>query len=190
MQMQNQLSAKEEAALLKMFKDKATKQEAFVTCINCFQQKIYWHIRRIVIGHEDADDVLQNTFIKVWENVSNFRAESKLSTWIYTIATNEALQFLKKQKKNSFVSIEHIHESLSQNLKTDPYFNGNHLQLLLQEAILTLPEKQRLVFNMKYFDEMKYEEIASILGTSVGGLKASYHHAVNKIEKHIKMKVS
>jgi RNA polymerase sigma factor (sigma-70 family) len=188
--MQNQLSAKEEAALLKMFRDEATKQAAFVTCINCFQQRIYWHIRRIVIGHEDADDVLQNTFIKVWENIANFRAESKLSTWIFSIATNEALQFLNKQKKNQFVPIEHLQEQLAQSLKTDVYFNGDQLQLALQEAILALPEKQRLVFNMKYFDEMKYEEIAQILGTSVGGLKASYHHAVNKVEQHIKRKLS
>lgn len=188
--MQNKLNAEQEAALLKMFNNEATKQEAFVLCIDSFQQRIYWHIRRIVIGHEDADDVLQNTFVKVWENMSKFRAESKLSTWIYTIATNEALQFLNKQKKNRLVSIEQLQENLSQTLKTDPYFNGDQLQLVLQEAILTLPEKQRLVFNMKYFEEMKYEEIAQVLGTSVGGLKASYHHAVGKVENYIKRKLS
>jgi len=135
-----------------------------------------------VIGHDDADDVLQNTMVKVWRSVGNFRAESGLYTWLYRIATNEALTFLKQKKKRTFAPWVDVEQKISETLESDAWFNGDEIQLKLQQAILKLPEKQRIVFNMKYFDEVKYEEMSKILGTSVGALKASYHHAVKKIE--------
>ena len=188
--MRKQLNNHEEAELLKKFRNKATKHTAFVECLGFFQVPIYWHIRRIVISHADADDLSQNTFIKVWEKIDDFRADSKLYTWIYSIATNEALQFLKRKKQLQSLHAEENDLYLLNTLKTDPYFNGNQLQQSLQEAILSLPEKQRLVFNMKYHENLKYEEISEILQTSVGALKASYHHAVKKIELFIQKKLS
>lgn len=140
----------------------------------------------MVIDHDDADDLTQITFIKVFEKIENFRADSKLYTWIYRIATNECLMFLNKKRKRFFIPIVDVEQGLSNKLEADVYFNGNEIQKKLQKAILTLPEKQRLVFNLKYFEEMKYEDMAEILNTSVGALKASYHHAIKKIEEFLK----
>jgi RNA polymerase sigma-70 factor (ECF subfamily) len=164
---------------------KGKKDDAFNIILEQYKQRLYWHIRKIVISHEDTDDVLQNTFIKVWKNIGGFRAESRLYTWLYRIATNESISFLKKKKLRTFIPLIQNEYDLSETIESDPYFNGNETQKKLQKALLMLPEKQRIVFNMKYFDDMKYEEIAEILNTSVGALKASYHHAVKKIEKYL-----
>ncbi|MGB0368728.1 MAG: RNA polymerase sigma factor [Flavobacteriales bacterium] len=175
-----------EKELIREFKDPASRNFAFSKLVNTYQERLYWHIRRIVIDHDDADDVLQNTFIKAFKNLDKFREDSQLFTWLYRIATNESLTFLKKKKKNIFVSMDDVSHQLSSTLESDPELSGDAIQLKLQQAILSLPNKQRLVFNMKYFEEMKYDEISEILETSVGALKASYHHAVKKIEAHIK----
>lgn len=164
---------------------KGKKDDVFNIILEQYKQRLYWHIRKIVISHEDTDDVLQNTFIKVWKNLGDFRADSKLYTWLYRIATNESISFLKKKKIRTFIPLVQNEYDLSETIESDPYFNGNETQKKLQKALLMLPEKQRIVFNMKYFDDMKYEEIAEILSTSVGALKASYHHAVKKIEKYL-----
>ncbi len=152
-----------------------------------YQEKLYWHIRKMLLSHDDTNDVLQNTFLKAWNGIDNFRGESQISTWLYRIATNETLTFLANKRTRNIQSINDVEDLLLQNLRSDNYINGNEAQLKLQRAILTLPEKQRLVFNMKYFDEMKYEEMEAILGTTVGALKASYHHAVKKIEKFLEL---
>ncbi len=172
--------------LVRLFKSKSQKKEAFTLIVKIYQERLYWHIRNIVLIHEDADDVIQNTFIKIWENLSNFNEDAKLYTWMYRIATNESLNFLNKNKKHRLTSLGDHEKTLENTLVGDPWFNGNEAQKKLQEALLSLPEKQRLVFNMKYFQELKYREIAEILDTSVGALKASYHHAVKKIETFIK----
>jgi RNA polymerase sigma-70 factor (ECF subfamily) len=169
--------------ILRAFAQHTSKHMAFEWLLNTYQQKTYWHIRRIVINHDDADDVLQNTMIKVWENLHQFKGNAKLYTWIYRIATNEALNFLNKQKHHQ--NIEETSPELLNHLTTAGYFNGNSAELKLQQAIINLPEKQRLVFNLKYFDNMKYEEMSEVLETSVGALKASYHHAVKKIEEYL-----
>ena len=153
--------------------------------IEKYQQKLYWQIRKIVINHDDADDVMQNTFIKVWKGLENFKAESQLFTWLYRIATNESLTFLRQKQKQNTVSLHPIEYQLSKSLESDVYFKGDDIQMKLQQAILTLPEKQRIVFNMRYFDEMAYEEMSGVLETSVGALKASYHHAAKKIEEFL-----
>lgn len=173
--------------LLTLFRNKDNKNYAFNLIVRKYQKRLYWHIRKIVINHDDTDDVLQNTFIKVWKGLENFKQASQLYTWLYRIATNEALSFLKqKRTKYFFIPIGDVEKQLINTLKSDEYFNGDEIQLKLQKAILTLPEKQRIVFNMKYFDEMKYNKMAEILQTSVGALKASYHQAVKKIEKYLK----
>lgn len=151
-----------------------------------YQERLYWHIRRITLDHSDADDVLQETFIKVWKGIPKFRGESSLFTWLYRISTNEALAFLRKKKRNRFISFGSTEHNLGQNLVSDPELKGDKIQLKLQQAILKLPEKQRIVFNLKYFEEMKYEDMSKVLDTSVGALKASYHHAVKKIEAFLK----
>ena len=171
--------------LLDLFRDENSRNYAYNLIVRKHQKRLYWHIRRIVIVHEDADDVLQNTLIKAWKGLLNFKEEAKLYTWLYRIASNEAISFLNKKKKRFFIPINDVEHELTNHLESDESFSGNQIQLKLQKAILTLPEKQRLVFNMKYFDDMKYAEISEILETSVGGLKASYHHAVKKIEKYI-----
>lgn len=171
--------------LAELFRIKEKKNYAFNIIIHRYQERLYWHIRKIVIDHNDADDILQNTFIKVWDNLESFRKEASLYTWLYRIATNESLSFLNKKKKKFFLPLVDVENRLSEAIESDEYFSGDEIQLKLQKALLTLPEKQRLVFNMKYFDEMKYEDIAKILNTSVGALKASYHHAVKKIEKYL-----
>lgn len=174
----------EDEEILKKFSVEKTRNEAFNLLLNKYQQKIYWHIRRLVVNHDDADDLVQETFIKVWKNLHNFRSDSQLYTWLYRIATNECITFLNRKKLKSSISLDDSPD-LSNTLAEGSYFNGDKAQLKLQQALLTLPEKQRLVFNMKYFDDLKYEEISQILGTSVGALKASFHLAVKKIEQFL-----
>ena len=171
--------------LIDLFKQGDNKNYAFNLLVRKYQEKVYWHVRKIVINHEDANDLTQNIFIKIFKNLRNFRQDSELFTWIYRIATNESISFLNKKRKKLFLPIVDVEQGFINSLKDDPYFNGDELQLKLREAILKLPEKQRIIFNMKYFDEMKYEDMAGILKTSTGALKASYHHAVKKIEKYI-----
>jgi|TARA_R110000868_G_C10543154_1_gene735149 RNA polymerase sigma factor (sigma-70 family) len=175
-----------EDILVEQLKTEATQKKAFELLVNTYKEKLYWHIRRIVLDHDDTDDVLQNTFIKVFKNISGFKGDSKLYSWMYRIATNEALTFLKNKSKNLGVTNSEIQEVLVNKLETDVYFEGDYIQLQLQKAIATLPDKQKLVFNMKYFQELKYEEISEILETSVGALKASYHLAAKKIESFLK----
>lgn len=174
--------------LIKRLHDPKTLQAAFSELVREFSEPLYWQIRKIVIGHDDANDVLQNTFIKVWTSIENFRGDSKLSTWLYRIAINESITFLNKQRAQNNVSLDDADTYLISRLEGDEYFDGDEAQLKLQKAVLMLPEKQRIVFNMKYFDEMKYEDISEILETSVGALKASYHHAVKKIEEFLSTK--
>ncbi|HAL50688.1 MAG TPA: RNA polymerase subunit sigma, partial [Sphingobacterium sp.] len=165
------------------FAEESTREEAFRLLLKKYQQKIYWHVRRMVIDHDDADDVVQDIFVKVWKNLGNFREDSQLYTWLYRIATNECITFLNKKKQKQNVSLDDDTTAyLAETLADGNYFNGDKAQMKLQQALLTLPEKQKLVFNMKYFEDMKYEEISEVLGTSVGALKASYHLAVKKIE--------
>ncbi len=167
-------------------RDANKRDLAFHVLVKTYQERLYWHIRKIVMNHDDADDVLQNTFLKVWRSIEGFREESSLYTWLYRIATNESITFLNSKKKKSLVALNEESEYLLENLTSDPYFEGDEIQLKLQKAIVRLPEKQRIVFNMKYFDEMKYDDMAEILNTSVGALKASYHHAVKKVEDYLK----
>jgi RNA polymerase sigma-70 factor (ECF subfamily) len=162
-----------------------TQNEAFQKLLQDYQKPLYHHIRNIVLNHDDADDVLQNTFIKVFQNLKKFKGDSKLFSWMYRIATNEALTFIKQKAQKNKVSTEELQNKTIDNLKADVYFDGDEIQIKLQKAIALLPQKQQLVFKMKYFEELKYEEIAAILETSVGALKASYHHAVKKIEAYI-----
>lgn len=171
--------------LLIQFRDPVTKEKAFTTIIKKYQEKLYWHVRRMVIEHEDANDVLQNIFIRVWNGLENFREDSQLYTWLYRIATNECLTFLEQQKKKSAVSLSDVESGLSNKLRADKDFDANKLEWKLQLAIQQLPEKQRIVFNLRYYDEMPYEEMSKALETSEGALKASYHHAVKKIEDYI-----
>ncbi|TDQ29430.1 RNA polymerase sigma factor [Zeaxanthinibacter enoshimensis] len=175
-----------EKTLVDQLQNKDTQPQAFEVLVTTYKERLYWHIRKIVMDHDDADDVLQNTFIKVFKNIEGFKGESKLFSWMYRIATNEALMFLKTKSRKLGVTGNELQEQLAENLKADVYFEGDEIQLKLQKAIATLPEKQKLVFNMKYFEELKYEEISEILETSVGGLKASYHLATKKIEAFLK----
>ena len=156
--------------------------QGFRLVVGKYSTRLYWHIRRLVILHEDADDALQNTFINAWRNISNFRSESSLYTWLYAIATNEALALIYKRTRNSAVSLDDLGSWFANSTEGSTWFDGDEAQLKLQNAILKLPEKQRIVFNLKYFDEMTYEDMSIVLKTSVGALKASYHHAVKKIE--------
>ena len=172
--------------LLEMMKIPEKRDYVFNHIINSYQEQTYWHIRKILISHEDSNDVTQNTFIKVFENLRKFKGESKIFTWIYRIATNESLSFLKKKKKFFFQSLDSVSVSLKNNLESDIYFDGTQAEKKLQQAILSLPLRQRIAFNMKYFDKMKYEEISDVLGTSIGALKANYHHAQNKIKEFLK----
>lgn len=169
--------------ILKLYRDDSSRNMALHYLIQKYQQKLYWHIRKIVINHDDTDDVLQNTFIKTWKGLAGFKEESQLYTWLYRIATNESLTFLKQKQRANTTSIHPIEYQLSKSLETDSFFSGDEIQLKLQQAILTLPEKQRIVFNMRYYDETPYEQMSAILDTSVGALKASYHIAAKKIEE-------
>ncbi len=176
----------DDAIILQKFAESNTREEAFGMLLDKYQQKIYWHVRRFVLDHDDANDLVQDIFIKVWKNLDRFRADAQLYTWIYRIATNECITFLNKRKQNLNISLDDESSGfLADTLTETSYFNGDQAQIKLQEALLTLPDKQRLVFNMKYFDDLKYEEISEIVGTSVGALKASYHLAVKKIERFL-----
>ncbi len=175
--------------ILEKYREPSTRNWAFNLLVRQYQQKIYWHVRKMVIDHDDANDLVQDTFIKVWNSLENFRGDSQLYTWIYRIATNECLNFLSKKRRKFFLPIGDVEGELLNKLETNADYitsgsdpSGEEIQLKLQRALLKLPDKQRLVFNMKYFDDMKYEEIANITGTSVGALKASYHLAVKKVE--------
>ena len=174
-----------EDEFLENFQKKETQQKAFTSLIKEYQERLYWHIRKIVIVHDDTDDVLQNTFVKIWKGLSKFRYDSKLYTWMYKIATNEAITFITDKRKKLSMLGENIDNYLNNAIENSMYIDGDEIKKKLQKAILLLPEKQRIVFNMKYFDNMKYDDMAEILETSVGALKASYHHAKNKIEEII-----
>lgn len=172
----------DEKELVRQLQNEKTAHKAFETVLHTYTEPVYWQIRRMVLNHDDANDIVQNVFIKAWTNLHNFRGDAKLSTWLFKIAVNESINFLNKEKHRIQSSGDGEEESsLLRNLEADEYFDGDDLQAELQVAISKLPEKQRLVFNMRYYDEMKYEEMSEVLGTSVGALKASYHHAVKKI---------
>ena len=175
----------EEIAFIQELLDPKTQNVAFQKLLSDYQRPLYHHIRNIVLNHDDADDVLQNTFIKVFRYLKDFKGESKLYSWMYRIATNEAITFINQKAKRNGMTSEALQSKIVGNLKADSYFDGDEIQLKLQKAIVLLPEKQQLVFKMKYFEEIKYEDLSEILGTSVGALKASYHHAVKKIEKYM-----
>ncbi|RWY47938.1 RNA polymerase sigma factor [Mucilaginibacter gilvus] len=175
----------EDEEILSKFRDEKTRNEAFNMLLKKYQQKIYWHVRRMVIDHDDADDLTQDVFIKVWKNLPGFRNDAQLYTWMYRIATNECITFLNKKKQKNNISLDDVDYELADTLSSSDQFTGDQIQRKLQEAILTLPDKQRLVFNMKYFDDMKYDEMSEVLGTSVGALKASFHLAVKKIEAFV-----
>lgn len=172
--------------LLEQFRNESSRNFAFNLLMRKYQQRLYWHVRKIVIDHDDANDVIQNTFIKVWKSLDGFREDSQLYTWLYRIATNESITFLNQKKKRFLIPFADVEHELAGHLTNDVYFSGDRIQLKLQQAVLKLPTQQRIIFNMKYFDGMKYEEISEILKVTVGALKASYHHAVKKIEKYIK----
>ena len=175
-----------EELIIEKIKDEATRNYGFNLLVREYQERVYWHVRKMVIDHDDADDLVQEIFVKVWKNLGSFREDAKLFTWIYRIATNECLTFLKKKKRKFFVPINDVQAELSSKLENEPGVSGDEIQLKLQKALLTLPDKQRMVFNMKYFDDLKFKEISEITKTSEGALKANYHHAVKKIEEFIK----
>lgn len=175
----------DETEFITRLQEKPSKEKAFRDLLHLYKERLYWHVRKIVISHDDADDVLQNTFIKVYKSIDNFKGESQLYSWLYRIATNEAITFINKNAKRKQVSSEEYQNTIINQLEADVYFEGDAIQLKLQKAIATLPQKQQLVFNMKYFDNLKYKDIADILNTSEGALKASYHIAVKKIEQFL-----
>jgi len=174
-----------EKQLILALQNPRTQDSAFKILLHEHKERLYWHIRNIVKTHNDTDDVLQNTFIKVYKNIGKFKGDSKLYSWLYRIATNESITYLNKMAKQKNISIDDVNIQLADNLHADSYYSGDEIQEKLQKALALLPQKQQLVFNMKYFEEMKYESISEVLGTSVGALKASYHHAVKKIEKYL-----
>ena len=171
--------------LLHLFRDLKIREQAYTSIVKKYQEKLYWHVRRLVVDHDDANDVMQNVFIKVWKGLENFREDAHLYTWLYRIASNESISFLEQQKRRSSVSFDDVSGGLSEKLTADKDFDPNKLEWKLQLAIQQLPEKQRIVFNLRYYDEMPYEEMSKVLETSEGALKASYHHAVKKIEDYI-----
>lgn len=175
----------EEKELIAQLQNEKTRAKSFEILVDLYQKRLYWHIRRIVISHDDADDVLQETFIKIFRSIEKFKGESSLFSWIYRIATNQSFDFLRSKANENHCTIEDLQYDRSSHLQADVYFEGDEIQQKFQQAIATLPEKQQLVFNMKYFEELKYEEISEVLGTSVGALKASYHHAVQKIKNYL-----
>jgi RNA polymerase sigma-70 factor (ECF subfamily) len=180
------LTVATDTELLIQFREPVTKEKAYTAIIKKYQEKLYWHIRRMVVDHDDANDVLQNVFIRVWKGLENFREDSQLYTWLYRIATNESLTFIEQQKKRGAVSLNEDEGGLTNKVRADEHFDFQKLEWKLQLAIQQLPEKQRVVFNLRYYDEMPYEEMSKVLETSEGALKASYHHAVKKIEEFIK----
>ena len=171
-----------EKEIIALLQEPTRQREAFECIVKEYSEQLYWQIRRLVFSHDDANDILQNTFIKAWINIDYFRGDAKMSTWLYRIALNECLTFLNKQRAANHLSIDEADKELLNKLESDTYFDGDDTQKIFLQAIHTLPEKQQIVFNLKYFKEMKYEEISEIIGTSIGALKASYHHAVKKIE--------
>lgn len=173
--------------IVKLFHSDNGEEKAFRSLVSKYGERLYWHIRKIVIDHDDADDVLQNTFIKVWRGLKEFRYEAKLFTWMYRVATNEAINFLNEKRRKTYGNSQEITPALENQLESDSFFCGDSIQRELQKAVLKLPERQRLVFNMKYFDDMKYEDIAAVLDVAVGTLKATYHNAVKKIEESLKI---
>ncbi|MBC6490926.1 RNA polymerase subunit sigma [Flavihumibacter stibioxidans] len=175
----------EDSELLVLFREPASREKAYTAIVKKYQERLYWHIRRMVVGHDDANDVLQNVFIRVWNSLENFREDSKLYTWLYRVATNECLTFLEQQKRKASVPLGDVEEGLSNQVRADKDFDAGKIEWKLQLAIQRLPEKQRLVFNLRYYDEMPYEEMSRVLETSEGALKASYHHAVKKIEDYL-----
>jgi RNA polymerase sigma factor (sigma-70 family) len=175
----------DDASLLEQFREPSARPRVFSLIAEKYSRKLYWHIRRLVVNHEDANDVLQNTLIRAWNGLPMFRNDARLYTWLYRIATNECLNFLEQQRRKMALSIDDMPERLTEQLQAEPGFDSTRLEWRIQMAIQQLPEKQKLVFNLRYFDEMPYEEMSRVLGTSVGALKASYHHAVKKVEKFI-----
>lgn len=175
--------------LLILYREEGKQNYAFNLIVEKYSERLYWHIRKMVASHDDANDILQNSFIKAWSSLAQFREESRLYTWLYRIATNESLTFLKRSKLRSFLSLSDYSKQVENQIEADPWFDGDNTQRIFRKAIMTLPPKQRAVFNMRYYDELKYEEISEILNTSVGALKASYHHAFQKIQKILKESV-
>ncbi|MCC2546542.1 sigma-70 family RNA polymerase sigma factor [Hymenobacter sp. BT175] len=175
----------EDQEILAKFADPAARNVAFNQLVRKYQSKVYWHVRKMVVDHDDADDLTQDVFIKVWNHLGNFRQDASLYTWIYRIATNECLTFLSSKRRKFFLPINDITAELSAKVEADTELAGDEVEMKLQKAILRLPDKQRLVFNLKYYEDMKYEDMAEVTGTSVGALKASYHHAVKKIEQYV-----
>ena len=175
----------EDQEILAKFADPATRNVAFNQLVRTYQQRVYWHVRKMVVDHQDADDLTQDTFVKVWKHLASFRRDASLYTWIYRIATNECLNFLGSKRRKFFLPLNDVTAELTAKVAADPGLAGDEVEQKLQQAILRLPDKQRLVFNLKYYDEMTYEQMAEVTGTSVGALKASYHHAVRKIEKYV-----
>jgi RNA polymerase sigma factor (sigma-70 family) len=175
----------EDPEILLKFQDPATRNLAFNQLVRKYQLKVYWHVRKMVVDHADADDLTQDVFVKVWKNLANFRQDAALFTWIYRIATNECLRFLQSKRRKFFLPLNDVGAELAAKLEADPAIAGDEIALRLQKAILRLPDKQRLVFNLRYYDEMPYEQMAEVTGTSVGALKASYHHAARKIEEYV-----
>jgi RNA polymerase sigma factor (sigma-70 family) len=171
--------------LLKLLQSGSNANHAFTLLIKKYQEKIYYFVRRIVINHEDADDVVQNVFIKIWRNLDTFRADSSLFTWIYRIAVNESISFLKSKRLRTFISLDSVEASMIKSLNDDHFFEGSEIEKKLQEAVIRLPDKQRMVFNMRYYEDLTYEQISEIVGTSVGALKASYHFAAKKISEYV-----
>lgn len=177
----------EDDYILKLFRDSSREQDAFRLLVDKYKERLYWHIRKIVISHEDTDDILQNAFVKMWQGLKEFRRDSGLYTWIYRIATNEALNFLNEKRRKVYGNSDEISDFLVNTLKSDKYFSGDEIQKELQRAILLLSDKQRIVFNMRYFDDMSYDEMSLVLGVAVGTLKATYHNAVQKLEAALKL---
>jgi RNA polymerase sigma-70 factor (ECF subfamily) len=171
--------------LLEMYRNEDSRNMSLHCLIGQYQQKLYWHIRKIIIDHDDSNDVLQNTFIKVWKGMEHFKEESKLYTWLYRIATNESISFLRQKQRTGTVSIDTVENQLSRSLESDPYYKGDEIQLKLQKAILTLSERQRIIFNMRYYDEMPYEEMSEILDTTSVTLRTTYHQAAKKVEEYL-----
>lgn len=172
--------------ILNLIQREGQQERGFKLLLDKYQERLYWHIRKLVIDHEDANDVIQNCLIKVFRGIQRFQGNSSLYTWLYRIATNESITFLNKKKKTGTDSLDNEALLLGEKLKADVYFDGNEIQLALQKALCLLPQKQRVVFQLRYFEEMSYQQMSEVLETSVGGLKASYHHAVKKIEKALK----
>lgn len=173
--------------IIHLFHDEKREEEAFRLLVNKYKERLYWHIRKIVISHEDSDDILQNVFVKIWQGLKEFRLESKLYTWMYRIATNEALNFLSEKRRKVHGNSDEISGALENTLESDPFFSGDEIQKELQKAVLRLSDRQRLIFNMKYFDDMSYDDMSQVLEVAVGTLKATYHNAVKKIEAILKI---